>query len=163
LEKEKIRLRTDIASDLPYVRMDEDAMTLVLLNLVDNAAKYGGGFGGAGADGAGDAGGEEGGEVWVKLTRAPGGATLSVRDRGPGISPADQRRIFERFYRADSARVRNVRGSGIGLSLVKHIVEAHGGRVDVASALGVGSTFTVFIPAAPVVVASTDEAGEAAA
>ena len=163
LEKEKIRLRTDIASDLPYVRMDEDAMTLVLLNLVDNAAKYGGGFGGG--DGAGEASagaGDEGGEVWVKLTRAPGGATLSVRDRGPGISPADQRRIFERFYRADSARVRNVRGSGIGLSLVKHIVEAHGGRVDVASALGVGSTFTVFIPAAPVVVASTDEAGEAA-
>src|SRR5581483_4011293 len=125
---------------LPYVRMDEEAMTLVLLNLGDNAAKYGGGFGGAGGDGAGDAGGgEEGGEVWVKLTRAPGGATLSVRDRGSGISPADQRRIFERFYRADSARVRNVRGSGIGLSLVKHIVEAHGGRVDVASALGVGS------------------------
>src|SRR6185369_2272851 len=76
LEKEKIRLRTDIASDLPPVRMDEDAMTLVLLNLVDNAAKYGGGFGGG--DGAGEASagaGDEGGEVWVKLTRAPGGAT----------------------------------------------------------------------------------------
>jgi two-component system phosphate regulon sensor histidine kinase PhoR len=136
LEKDKIRLRTEIAHDLPFVRMDEDAMTLVLLNLVDNAVKYGGG--------------DDGGDVWVKLTRAPGGATLSVRDRGAGISIVDQRRIFERFYRADSARARNVRGSGIGLSLVKHIVEAHGGRVAVESALGAGATFTVFVPAAPV-------------
>jgi two-component system phosphate regulon sensor histidine kinase PhoR len=144
LEKEKIRLRTEIAPDLPLVRMDEDAMTLVLLNLVDNAAKYGGGEGAEGAAAAGA------GEVWVKLARAPGGVALSVRDRGAGISPVDQARIFERFYRADSARVRNVRGSGIGLSLVKHIAEAHGGRVDVESRLGLGSTFTVFIPAAPI-------------
>jgi two-component system phosphate regulon sensor histidine kinase PhoR len=146
LEKEKIRLRTEIGPDLPMVRMDEDAMTLVLLNLVDNAAKYGGSDGGEG----GGAGGADGGEVSVRLTRAPGGATLSVRDRGSGISLEDQRRIFERFYRASNARIRNVRGSGIGLSLVKHIVEAHGGRVDVESRPGHGSTFTVFVPAAPV-------------
>jgi signal transduction histidine kinase len=76
---------------------------------------------------------------------------LSVRDRGSGISPEDQKRIFERFYRADNARVRNVRGSGIGLSLVKHIAESHGGRVEVESAPGQGSTFTVFVPAAPLV------------
>jgi len=59
--------------------------------------------------------------------------------------------IFEHFYRADNARVRNVRGSGIGLSLVKHIAEAHGGRVELASAPGQGATFTVFVPAAPLV------------
>jgi two-component system phosphate regulon sensor histidine kinase PhoR len=146
LEKEKIRLRLEIADDLPLVRMDEDAMTLVLLNLVDNAAKYGGSDGGN--DGAGD---EAAGEVWVKLARVPGGVALSVRDRGSGISPEDQKRIFERFYRADNARVRNVRGSGIGLSLVKHIAESHGGRVEVESAPGQGSTFTVFVPAAPLV------------
>jgi len=140
LEKEKIRLRVEMADDLPLVRMDEDAMTLVLLNLVDNAAKYGG----SDTD-------DVGGEVWVKLARVPGGVALSVRDRGSGISPEDQKRIFERFYRADNARVRNVRGSGIGLSLVKHIAESHGGRVDVESAPGRGSTFTVFVPAAPLV------------
>ena len=150
LEKEKIRLRTEIASDLPLVRMDEDAMTLVLLNLVDNAAKYGGE-----GDGAAGVQGGEGGEVWVKLARAPGGLTLSVRDRGPGISAEDQKRIFERFYRADNARARNVRGSGIGLSLVKHIAEAHGGRVDVDSSPGQGATFTVFVPAAPSVSTTT--------
>jgi signal transduction histidine kinase len=119
-------------------------MTLVLLNLVDNAAKYGG-------SDAGNEGDETGGEVWVKLSRVPGGVALSVRDRGSGISPEDQKRIFERFYRADNARVRNVRGSGIGLSLVKHIAESHGGRVEVESAPGQGSTFTVFVPAAPLV------------
>jgi two-component system phosphate regulon sensor histidine kinase PhoR len=135
LDKEKMKLRTDIEAHLPPVRMDEDAMTLVLLNLVDNAVKYAG----------------EGGEVAVRLARAPGGVALSVRDRGPGISVDDQQRIFERFYRATNARMRNVRGSGIGLSLVKHIAEAHGGRVDVSSAPGQGSTFTVFVPAAPLV------------
>jgi two-component system, OmpR family, phosphate regulon sensor histidine kinase PhoR len=145
LEKERIRLRTEIAGDLPLVRMDEDAMTLVLLNLVDNAAKYGG-----------DGGGEAGGDVWVQLARAPGGVALSVRDRGSGISAEDQKRIFERFYRADNARAHNVRGSGIGLSLVKYIVEAHGGRVEVESAPGQGATFTVFVPAAPLAAPAPD-------
>jgi two-component system phosphate regulon sensor histidine kinase PhoR len=135
LDKEKMKLRTEIEDHLPPVRMDEDAMTLVLLNLVDNAVKYAG----------------EGGEVAVRLARAPGGVALSVRDRGPGISADDQQRIFERFYRATNARVRNVRGSGIGLSLVKHIAEAHGGRVELASAPGKGATFTVFVPSAPLV------------
>ncbi len=162
LEKEKIRLRTEIAPDLPMVRMDEDAMTLVLLNLVDNAAKYGGDAGdggGAGGTHSGEGAGDSpGGEVWVKLARVPGGVALSVRDRGSGISAEDQKRIFERFYRADNARVRNVRGSGIGLSLVKHIAEAHGGRVEVESAPGRGATFTVFVPSAPL---ATSVSGEA--
>jgi two-component system phosphate regulon sensor histidine kinase PhoR len=153
LEKEKIRLRVEMSDDLPLVRMDEDAMTLVLLNLVDNAAKYGGGEAGEG--------GETTGEVWVKLGRVPGGVALSVRDHGSGISPEDQKRIFERFYRADNARVRNVRGSGIGLSLVKHIAESHGGRVEVESSPGQGSTFTVFVPAAPLVMPTpSPELGE---
>src|SRR6185295_7091356 len=152
LEKEKIRLRVEIADDLPLVRMDEDAMTLVLLNLVDNAAKYGGG---EGDEGIGDA--PAAGEVRVNLARVPGGVALSVRDHGSGISAEDQKRIFERFYRADNARVRNVRGSGIGLSLVKHIAESHGGRVEVESAPGRGSTFTVYIPAAPIMTPAPEE------
>jgi two-component system phosphate regulon sensor histidine kinase PhoR len=135
LDKEKMRLRTDIEQRLPPVRMDEDAMALVLINLVDNAVKYAG----------------EGGEVAVRLARVPGGLALSVKDRGPGISADEQQRIFERFYRATNARMRNVRGSGIGLALVKHIAEAHGGRVEVASTPGQGATFTVFVPAAPMV------------
>ena len=108
-------LRTRDRADLPPVRMDESAMTLVILNLVDNAVKYA----------------ADGGEVAVAAAaRARAAVVLSVRDCGPGIAPDEQRRIFERFYRAESARARNVRGSGIGLALVKHIAEAHGGRVD---------------------------------
>jgi two-component system phosphate regulon sensor histidine kinase PhoR len=133
LEKEKIALRTEIDPELPLVRMDDDAMTLVLLNLVDNAVKYA----------------SDGREVFVRLGRAPGGVALAVQDRGPGIAKEEQERIFERFYRASNARVGNVRGSGIGLSLVQHIAEAHGGRVTVTSSAGQGATFTVFVPAAP--------------
>jgi two-component system phosphate regulon sensor histidine kinase PhoR len=141
LEKEKLRLRTEIEANLPPVRMDQDAMTLVLLNLVDNAVKYAG----------------DGGEVSVRLRRAPGAVALAVSDRGVGISLDEQGRIFERFYRAESARARNVRGSGIGLALVKHIAEAHGGRVEVESAPGEGSTFTVYVPVAPVVEPAPEE------
>src|SRR5499427_1256831 len=141
LEKEKLRLRTEIESNLPAVRMDEGAMTLVLLNLVDNAVKYAG----------------EGGEVSVRLRRVPGAVALSIADRGSGIAYDEQRRIFERFYRADNARARNVRGSGIGLALVKHIAEAHGGRVEVESAPGRGATFTVYVPVAPIVAPAPEE------
>lgn len=140
LEKERMRLRTDFDDGLPLVRMDENAMTLVVLNLVDNAIKYA----------------AEGGEVEVHLGRSPGGVVLSVRDWGPGIVPEDQRRIFERFYRARAARDRNVRGSGIGLALVEHIARAHGGRVTVESPVGApgsgpaaaaGAAFRVYLPA----------------
>ena len=142
LEKEKLRLRTEIEANLPPVRMDEGAMTLVLLNLVDNAVKYAG----------------DGGEVSVRLRRVPGrGGAVDRATAAPGIAPDEQRRIFERFYRADNARARNVRGSGIGLALVKHIAEAHGGRVEVESAPGRGSTFTVYVPAAPMVTPAPEE------
>jgi two-component system phosphate regulon sensor histidine kinase PhoR len=141
LEKEKLRLRTEIESNLPAVRMDEGAMTLVLLNLVDNAVKYAG----------------DGGEVSVRLRRVPGAVALSIADRGSGIGRDEQRRIFERFYRADNARARNVRGSGIGLALVKHIAEAHGGRVEVESAPGRGATFTVYVPVAPIMTPAPEE------
>jgi two-component system phosphate regulon sensor histidine kinase PhoR len=137
LEKEKIKLRTviDPPGTLPPVRMDENAMTLVILNLVDNAIKYG----------------TEGGQVDVSVQRSPGGVVLGVRDYGPGIEREEQERIFERFYRARSARDRNVRGSGIGLALVKYIAQAHGGRATVESPVAgdnrPGSLFRVFLPA----------------
>jgi two-component system phosphate regulon sensor histidine kinase PhoR len=138
LEKERLKLRTRVERQLPLVRMDENAITLVILNLVDNALKYA----------------VEGGVVEVALERSPGGVSLSVRDFGPGIPLEEQARIFERFYRAQSARDRNVRGSGIGLALVKHIAEAHGGHVSVESPVqsvhggSAGSLFRVYLPSA---------------
>jgi two-component system, OmpR family, phosphate regulon sensor histidine kinase PhoR len=142
VEKERMRLRTDIEAGLPPIRMDENAMTLVLLNLIDNAVKYA----------------PDGKEVDVRLMRSPGGVSLSVRDHGAGIPAEELPRIFERFYRAQAARDRNVRGSGIGLALVKHIVEAHGGRLSVESRLGKGATFTVVLPAAPIILGPRDDA-----
>jgi two-component system phosphate regulon sensor histidine kinase PhoR len=134
-EQAGISLTTAIAPDLPETRLDEDAMTLLLFNLVENAIKYGGH-----------------GEVVVALRHDPEGrqVLLRVSDQGPGIPREEHGRIFERFYRAKAARSGgSVRGSGIGLSLVKHIAEAHGGRVRIESELGKGSTFEVTIPVRP--------------
>ena len=129
-EREGVQLGTEIEETLPDTQFDESAMTLVLLNLLDNAFKYGG----------------ERGRIVVGLKRDRGRIRLSVRDFGPGIAADEQRRIFDRFYRSRSARTQNARGSGIGLSLVKHIAEAHGGRVTVESVPGQGATFIVTIP-----------------
>jgi two-component system phosphate regulon sensor histidine kinase PhoR len=137
LEREKVKLVVDIEPGLPPVRMDENEMTLVVLNLVDNAMKHAG----------------EGGRVDVRVARAPGFLTLSVRDFGPGIAPEDRGRVFERFYRSQHTREKSVRGSGIGLALVKHIASAHGGRVTLESPVletpesTQGCLFRVFIPA----------------
>jgi len=135
LDREKMKLSVGMEADLPPVRMDENEMTLVILNLVDNAIKHA----------------SDGGKVEVSVARAAGFITLVVRDFGVGISRVEQARIFERFYRSQSTRERNVRGSGIGLALVKHIAEAHGGRVTVQSPVPgstePGSVFTVFVPA----------------
>ncbi|MBN2575455.1 MAG: HAMP domain-containing histidine kinase [Deltaproteobacteria bacterium] len=137
LEREKVKLVVAIEPSLPPVRMDANEMTLVVLNLVDNAIKHAG----------------DGGEVDVTVARAPGFVVLAVRDFGPGIAPEDHGRIFERFYRSQQTREKNVRGSGIGLALVKHIALAHGGRVTVQSPVPDspdnprGSVFKVFVPA----------------
>src|SRR5262249_21243352 len=126
LERERINLELAIEPQLPRVHLDENAMTLALLNLLENAVKYAGP-----------------GTVRVEVRREGGMVKRSVSDRGPGIPREEQRRIFDRFYRAKAARGGNVRGSGIGLSLVKHIAEAHGGEVSVDSEPGRGTTFTI--------------------
>jgi two-component system phosphate regulon sensor histidine kinase PhoR len=134
LEREQMKLDLHIADELPPVRIDESAMTLVVMNLVDNALKYA-------ADGK---------EISVAVTQEGGQVRLTVSDRGPGIPTDERERIFDRFYRGKGVRGRPVRGSGIGLSLVKHIAQAHGGKVTVeAREDGKGSTFTVWLPVAP--------------
>ena len=86
--------------------------------------------------------------IEVTLAHSEAGTTVSVADRGPGLSDADQERIFERFYRVDPSRVRTSdEGSGLGLSIVDAVMRAHGGRVSVTSKVGDGATFTLFFPA----------------
>ena len=90
-------------------------------------------------------------EVTVAVGERGGRVLLSVTDHGIGIAPAEQKKIFEKFYRVSTGLVHDVKGSGLGLSLVKHIVEAHRGSVTVESAPGRGSTFTISLPAAETV------------
>jgi two-component system phosphate regulon sensor histidine kinase PhoR len=123
-------LETEIAPGLPLLRMDEGALTLATLNLIDNAIKYA----------------PAGQRIELGLGREGDRVVLSVRDFGPGIAMEEQERIFERFYRARAVRLKPIRGSGIGLALVKHIAEAHGGDVDVTSEPGQGATFRLWIP-----------------
>ncbi|HUF79167.1 MAG TPA: HAMP domain-containing sensor histidine kinase, partial [Thermoanaerobaculia bacterium] len=129
------------AGPLP-VRADPAALGQVLSNLLDNAVKYS------------DAGREitvtaDLGTGSPKGVPAAGGrwVTIAVRDRGIGIAREEQGRIFERFHRVSSSLVHDVKGSGLGLALVDAIVRAHGGRVTVESEPGLGSTFTVWLPA----------------
>lgn len=137
LERDGRQLEVDLPAAVPTMLLDENALTLLVLNLVDNAVKYGGN-----------------GPISVRLRRSErrdkvDELILSVSDQGLGIAPEEQKKIFERFYRTRSVRNTNIRGSGIGLALVKHITEAHGGRVSVESAPDAGATFTVTLPVRP--------------
>ena len=110
------------------------AVAQALLNLLDNAVKY--------SEQA------EKKEVLVRVAERDGSVVISVTDHGVGIAPEEQKKIFEKFYRVSTGLVHDVKGSGLGLSLVKHIVEAHHGSVTVESAPGRGSTFNISLPAA---------------
>jgi signal transduction histidine kinase len=124
-----LALTVSLPADLPRGNGDERRLAQVLLNLLGNAIKF-----------------TEVGEVQVRATSADGAFTVAVSDTGPGISEADQQKIFEAFQQADSSSTRKKPGTGLGLSIVKRIVEMHGGRVWVESRLGKGSTFWFTLP-----------------
>lgn len=115
---------------VPEVRVDPNAVAQALANLVDNAVKY--------SNGAK--------KVKVSLERKDSAVVIAVADKGIGISRAEQKKIFERFHRVGTSLIHDVKGSGLGLSIVNHIIQAHGGRVTVESALGRGSIFSIHIP-----------------
>ncbi|WP_218123831.1 cell wall metabolism sensor histidine kinase WalK [Quadrisphaera sp. DSM 44207] len=115
------------------VRGDAELLTTAVRNLVDNALRYS----------------EAGTRVGVGVRRAGGAVEVAVTDQGIGISPQEQERVFERFYRVDPARSRATGGTGLGLSIVKHVAAGHGGDVALWSQVGEGSTFTLRLPEAP--------------
>ena len=123
-------INLSIPEPLPDVVFDREAMEQVMHNLLDNACKYSG----------------DSREIEVHLLSKGNKIIISVRDNGVGIRKEDHDKIFSRFYRAGEELTQTVKGSGIGLTIVKQIVEAHHGEITVESSPGKGSTFTVSIP-----------------
>jgi signal transduction histidine kinase len=124
-----LSLTANVAAGLPMGHGDARRLSQVLLNLVGNALKF-----------------TDQGGVEIGARRAGEDFQLSVTDTGPGIAPADQKRIFDEFQQVDNTSTRKKGGTGLGLSISRKIVQLHGGHVDVDSEVGKGSTFTVVIP-----------------
>lgn len=132
LQEKRVEVEREVEPGLPPVFVDPAALRRAVANLVENAAKYGG----------------RAGWIGVRAHRSlAGGVAITVADRGPGIRKEDLPRLFEPFFRGRDAAVGGIPGSGLGLSLVRHIAEAHGGRVTVATEVGKGSAFTLTLPA----------------
>ncbi len=126
-----VALHVNLAPDLPKVHVDPARITQVLVNILGNALQYT----------------PPGGEVWVSVRRIGDEIRFVVKDSGRGIPPEDLPHIFERFYRVDKSRARASGGSGIGLTISKHIVEAHGGKIWAKSkGIGQGSEFGFTLP-----------------
>jgi signal transduction histidine kinase len=130
LEKKGFLIKEDITDELPEMTFDAESIASVLINLLSNAIKFS----------------STTKEVSVKLFKEDNHAVLQVEDIGIGISNKELSRIFERFYRSKDANAADAKGSGLGLTLVKHITEAHGGQIEVQSEPGRGSTFTIILP-----------------
>jgi signal transduction histidine kinase len=133
LEQQGFTLLADLQDDLPLLEVDKEALGQALLNIVNNAVKYS----------------AERKHIEVRVRREDGRVTIAVADRGIGIHKAEQAKVFEKFYRSEDSLVHETRGSGLGLALVRHIMEAHGGGVELQSEPGEGSTFTLVLPLEP--------------
>ena len=130
LAEKQLKVIVDLSPDARMIRADETRLHEVLYNLLDNAVKYS----------------RENSEIRMQAVQRGHEITVSVTDNGIGISKDDLPRIFERFYRADKARSRELGGTGLGLAIVKHIAQLHGGRVEAESELERGTTIRVVLP-----------------
>ena len=130
LAQQGFELCVDIENDIPLVAADPDAIQQAVLNLLSNAMKYSG----------------DGPRIDLRVKRVDGKALLWISDRGLGIPSGEQHRIFDKFYRVSGPDRDSIPGTGLGLTLVQHIANAHGGTVTVESAPGEGSTFSLTLP-----------------
>jgi signal transduction histidine kinase len=130
IEQQGFELKVDVEEDLPHVPADEEALGQAIINLVNNAIKYS----------------RESKTIHIDVRREGGKVLVSVKDTGIGIPRGEQKKIFEKFFRGEDSLVHETKGSGLGLALVRHIMEAHGGQVEVESTPGKGSTFTLVLP-----------------
>jgi signal transduction histidine kinase len=133
LAGKNLKVFVDLPSETLTLRADGTRLEEVLHNLLDNAVKFS----------------PQNGEIHLRGTRCGSNVLLSVADTGIGISKEHLPRIFERFYRADKARSRELGGTGLGLAIVKHCAQLHGGRVEAESELGRGTTIRIVLPELP--------------
>jgi two-component system phosphate regulon sensor histidine kinase PhoR len=134
IQREGFQVTKEIEKDTPDTLADPTAITTAFFNLLDNSVKYSG----------------NSKEITVRVRPANGFVDLSVTDKGVGIPPEEQLKIFDQFYRGSNITAAGIRGSGIGLSITKRVAEMHGGEVTVESEPDRGSTFTLRIPIRPV-------------
>lgn len=130
LEQSGAAFEMYLDESIPSIELDRDAIEQAVLNLLSNAIKYGG----------------TPANIGLRLFREGDFAVIEVTDNGPGIRDSDMQFIFERFYRASRTEKKKIPGAGLGLAIVKHIVDAHRGRIDVSTAIGEGSTFSIRLP-----------------
>ena len=128
-EARRVRLHNEVAAEA-FVYADARRLEQMLTNLVDNGVKFN----------------REGGSVLIRHERAGERDRITIADTGDGIGPEHIARIFERFYRIDRARSREMGGTGLGLAIVKHLARAHGGEATVQSAPGAGAIFIIELP-----------------
>jgi len=128
--QKEVKIRTEIRQNIPHLSVDKDALSQALMNLLDNASKFS----------------LDKKEIYVNVKKDAENVIIEVKDRGIGISQDDLNKIFDKFYQGRNAIKQSVKGTGLGLTLVKHIVEAHGGRISVESKIGQGSTFYLIFP-----------------
>ncbi|HEY7139929.1 MAG TPA: HAMP domain-containing sensor histidine kinase [Methylomirabilota bacterium] len=133
LAQQGFKVDVSVQPGLPEVPMDADAVSQALANLIDNAIKYS----------------DARKVLTVEAAFRDGGLALTVGDEGIGIAREEQARIFDKFYRVGRSETQGKRGSGVGLALVRHVAEAHGGRISVESRPGEGSRFTLWLPQSP--------------
>jgi len=125
-----LKIQAQISEDIPCIEIDKEALSQALNNLLDNAVKFS----------------PDKKEIAVNVRKDNKNVILEIKDRGIGIPPHELDKIFDKFYQGRNTLRQSVKGTGLGLTLVKHTVEAHGGRIAVKSQIGEGSTFSISLP-----------------
>jgi two-component system phosphate regulon sensor histidine kinase PhoR len=130
-ERQSVQFSLELPDHLPPVSAEAASVSDALLNLLTNAIKYGG----------------HPAVIALRVTATPRHVRIAVQDNGLGIAAREHKRIFQKFYRVDDRLSRDKEGSGLGLAIAKHVVKAHRGHIELHSAPGKGSVFTIVLPA----------------